>query len=374
MARSEYYVRPTNGNDTNAGTSHAAAWKTVQHALDTITMDSTDGDRINICDESTLTLASVWSLTPYGNPGKKGLIFQGYTSAAGDGGIFYVDANLQKVLNHSGHDYISLIDGKITNWDVANLAIRLDNGCNLINMRFESDGSQVKVVRLDNEGIIQGCVFKGLKDDATTAKNIQLANYFTFINNYVEVPEDNIGIQAGKASSIIGNMFVLDPSADTGLKLNNASHALVANNTFLASASCSGKGISLAGTITYGGTIINNYFEGFSDSGYGIYGSHANNINLLLSNNYYYNNTTNESQVADTVRVINGPVTLSSSGVRNNAWVSGNFDLSPTKVLINNALVTQIALGDTVHSKDVGAVQRAKGVIGGPNMQAGRSR
>ena len=57
-----------------------------------------------------------------------------------------------------------------------------------------------------------------------------------------------------------------------------------------------------------------------------------------------------------------------------NGWVSGNINLSPRKGLINNALVTQLAEGDTVHSKDVGAVQRAKGVIGGPNMQAGRAR
>jgi len=51
-----YYVRPTNGNDGNAGTSFAAAWKTTQKALDSATAA---GDEIRLCAEATETKDAV---------------------------------------------------------------------------------------------------------------------------------------------------------------------------------------------------------------------------------------------------------------------------------------------------------------------------
>ena len=373
MARSEYYVRPTNGDDTNAGTSHAEAWLTVQHALDTITVDTTDGDRINICDESTLTISSLLDPTTFGNPGRPGLIFQGYTSVSGDGGIFHIDADSNKVIEQSTYDYISFIDGKISNWPSSTLAIRLDAKCNLINMEFDGLGIATKAVWLGTGGFIQGCKFHDF--NTGYADTVRVGGCYMFINNFVEVYSENVGLRVSYNSTIIGNMFLMThANASWGVMTSSANLCLIANNTFLANTPCNGAGVYLSGTTSSGCTIINNYFEGFSDSGYGIYSTATQNMCLLLSNNYYYNNTDNESIAADTVRVINAPVTLSASGVMNNAWVSGDLDLSPAKELINNALVTQFAAGDTVHSKDVGAVQRAKGVIGGPNMQAGRAR
>jgi len=48
-----YYVRPTNGDDGNAGTSFALAWKTLQKALDT----ATAGDEVRLCQEAVETTA-----------------------------------------------------------------------------------------------------------------------------------------------------------------------------------------------------------------------------------------------------------------------------------------------------------------------------
>lgn len=46
-----YYVRPTNGLDTNAGTSFGAAFQTTQKAADT----AVGGDEVRLCNEATET-------------------------------------------------------------------------------------------------------------------------------------------------------------------------------------------------------------------------------------------------------------------------------------------------------------------------------
>jgi hypothetical protein len=50
-----YYVRPTNGNNGNAGTSFAQAWQTTAYALSQAT---SSGDVIYLCAEATETTAS----------------------------------------------------------------------------------------------------------------------------------------------------------------------------------------------------------------------------------------------------------------------------------------------------------------------------
>ena len=65
----DYYVDPTSGSDaTGDGTSHAAAWATIQHALDNITQ-GTYGDAINIQCDGTSSLSSGLDLSTYGTTG-----------------------------------------------------------------------------------------------------------------------------------------------------------------------------------------------------------------------------------------------------------------------------------------------------------------
>ena len=52
----DYYVDPTSGSDSNGGTSDVDAWLTLEHAIATITRNTSHGDRINVKAGGTDTL------------------------------------------------------------------------------------------------------------------------------------------------------------------------------------------------------------------------------------------------------------------------------------------------------------------------------
>ena len=95
-AYSEWYTG-TGGNDTTGdGTSHATRWLTVQHALDNMTT----GQRNRLNCTGSETLSATLNLTTYGSPGfGTELLLQGYTSTAGDGGIFAINGGTSSIFN-----------------------------------------------------------------------------------------------------------------------------------------------------------------------------------------------------------------------------------------------------------------------------------
>ena len=87
MAITNYYVDPAINANSGTGTL-GDPFGDLQYALNTITRNATDGDRINIKAGTAEVMAAAISLTTYGTPAQAApLIFQGYTSAQGDGGI-----------------------------------------------------------------------------------------------------------------------------------------------------------------------------------------------------------------------------------------------------------------------------------------------
>lgn len=81
------------GDDTSAGTSDAAAKKTLQDAIDNIG-PTAEGDRFNVKDTGPDVLASSLSLASYGTPSLESPIFvQGYKTTAGDGGVGDLDGD-----------------------------------------------------------------------------------------------------------------------------------------------------------------------------------------------------------------------------------------------------------------------------------------
>ena len=114
MALTDYYVDPLSGSDTTGdGLSDGTAWQSVQHALDNITRNTVDGDRINIKAGTAEVLTGSLSFATFGTPSiLAGLVLQGYASAQGDGGIGEIDGNGNNV---SANSYVSYIDLKIHN-------------------------------------------------------------------------------------------------------------------------------------------------------------------------------------------------------------------------------------------------------------------
>ena len=79
----DYFVRPTNGDNSNDGLSHANAWQTTQYALDNITRNTSSGDRINVCSEATDDITATLDSSTYGSSASLAapLIIQGYTAS-----------------------------------------------------------------------------------------------------------------------------------------------------------------------------------------------------------------------------------------------------------------------------------------------------
>lgn len=117
MAMSEYYVDPLNGDDTTGdGLTDATAWKTIQKALFSITQNTTDGDRINLKDSATEVISTAYDFTSIGGYAQTyPLVFQGYTSTAGDGGKGTIDAGGNAIAIFAARNYISYKDLKVGN-------------------------------------------------------------------------------------------------------------------------------------------------------------------------------------------------------------------------------------------------------------------
>lgn len=88
-----YYVDPSIAANSGTGTV-GDPYGDLQYALDSITRDATNGDRINIKAGTAEILTGELDITTYGTPSfGAGLYFAGYTSTEGDGGVGEIDGN-----------------------------------------------------------------------------------------------------------------------------------------------------------------------------------------------------------------------------------------------------------------------------------------
>ena len=88
-----YYVDPSIDSDSGAGTI-GDPYGDLQYALDSITHDTTNGDRINIKSGTAEVLTGTLDYTTYGTPSfQYPLHYEGYTSVEGDGGVGDIDGD-----------------------------------------------------------------------------------------------------------------------------------------------------------------------------------------------------------------------------------------------------------------------------------------
>ena len=115
-APTEIYVDPSIAADSGAGTI-GDPYGDLQYALNTATQDGTSGNRFNIKAGTYEVVASALTYTgTYGNPsGSAPLIFQGYTSAAGDGGLGQIDFSAGSHLFCAVDAYVRFVDLEFKN-------------------------------------------------------------------------------------------------------------------------------------------------------------------------------------------------------------------------------------------------------------------
>ena len=259
MALTDYYVDPSIAGDSGAGTS-GDPYGDLEYALEQITRDSTNGDRINIKAGTDEILEFALDIvTDYGTPTQTApLCFQGYTTTAGDGGKGGI----------SGGGSVSIIDATTLDYIL------------LIDLHMHNTGSS-KILNLDRHCHVFRCE---LDNSTGTGNNVELGAYSTFIGNHVHNHAGTnyftIGstimqnyfangtndfvrtIQGASGLHIFNNIIDID-GATIGILLEQ--NAIAANNSIYSNGG-TGQGITVNNSnIEYG--IMNNLVEGFSGAG-----------------------------------------------------------------------------------------------------------
>jgi len=289
----QYYVDPAIAGNSGAG-SVGDPYGDIQHALDTITRDATNGDQINIKAGTDELLAAALSLATYGTPSVSApLVFRGYTAAANDGGIGGI----------SGQGSVSVFYSTtlvaIHFWDMhlhntgANIVVRVDDFCTFWNCEIDNS-SATGGIRADQYSNVINCYIHNVAGVACWIGTYgQVAG--CFIEYGANVPSDGIlGTLAGCGTY---NNIIKCSGAMDGIEAQAAGW-YIANNSIWSNGG-TGKGIHDEGLDRIGMVIINNIVEGFIGvGGVGIsFGTGSEG--LILHSNALYNNTLNLNNLTD---------------------------------------------------------------------------
>jgi hypothetical protein len=256
MARPEYYVDPLNGSDTAGdGLSDATAWQTVQKALNSITKNTTYGDRINVKDTADDVLTAELDFSAIGGYNiTYGLLIEGYTATAGDGGVGGISGGGTTGIVVSTRFYLSLRNMHLHNTG-ANAIVQVYRGafdsCEFDNTSFT--GNAVTV----SEGTCSNCYFHNIGGlGLNTPSSLAYGNYFKQGADY----SFDSAIQTGSTSRVFSNIISVDGASNGIATAGNP--CTVVGNSILSSGG-TGIGISFIGN-NYASSGLNNLVEGFS--------------------------------------------------------------------------------------------------------------
>lgn len=360
MAYTEYYVDPGGGNDTTGDGTIGTPWKTVQHALDTITRNATDGDRINVKAGTADTLGAALSLATYGAPvGASPLIIQGYTSAAGDGGIGEINgAGSYAIISTTG--CIRFADMKLGNCGSAVI----------LTMGELSEIWNCEVHTTSGIAVIPGMTMRIVGNwfhDCTGTLVIDNNGSQIIAHNYFDVGATTsiIELGSGGMSILFANIIYLS-GADTSVNgVHLTAHGqFVAHNVIVSSNANTGRGIYGQ----YGFAFLeNNIIQGWSGAGGDAI--QTDTVSTLAAN-AYYNNTAHETDGASAKWRYMPKASTALAATPFVDVSNGDFDINGTVIGITEAAYPTAYRGlvSTSPKADVGAVQAGAGSGGGVNM------
>lgn len=286
----ETYVDPAIAASSGSGTI-GDPYGDLQYALDTMTRDSTNGDRINIKAGTDEILAAALNLTTYGTPTEAApLLLQGYTSTAGDGGFGGIDLNASYLLWASTiYDFIHHRHLIIHNG--GNDMINIRNGCSVFECELKDNATANKyAINLDQGGRVVGCYIHNCKGTGIYFGSLSSIAYFNVIQSETNA-FDNAMWSQNYGNFFIGNHIILSGGGKGYFGYGDA--GFFAHNVFYSS-SGTGTGIDLPSNDGFNTWILNNIFEGFSGAG----GKGINSAAVTLGfvgYNAFYNNTTDQT-------------------------------------------------------------------------------
>lgn len=279
-----YYVDPLSGNDTTGDGSISTPWATVQHALDTITRDATNGDQINIRDTAVITLTISLTAATYGIPSYTApLIFRGYSNAADDGGVATLVGDGVAVYSEAAVNKTLIWQDLILSSDAVYVVDQSTNsGCECYFINCELSGGSTAILRQRGLTNMLGCY---IHDFVTVWAGLGVGTNYYF-GNYFENSTFRGVTSAGTNNDFINNVFV-----KTGVYMYGLGRVI--GNTFINDGS-GGYGVFPRNSGQVGHVVLNNLFVGFSGvSQQAIDLTNTSQIIEVLGHNKFYNCTIN---------------------------------------------------------------------------------
>jgi hypothetical protein len=290
-----YYIDPYIASSSGAGTI-GDPYGDIQHALNTVTQNTTDGDRFNIKAGTAEVLSGTpLVLTTYGNPSfNYPLLFQGYASAQGDRGVGAINCGGGTVLTNAGNG-IYWYDMEMYDGPAAGQILAISQYSIIAECYFhDSDGHGVYAAEAENAVI--GCRFENLGDSTHDMINTGIGGVVVsgcYFNQPTGTRECRSAIYINQQSTTILNNIISVDGASDGIYGGRWGHRIVGNTVL--SNSGTGNGIHVANSLgSLGLVLINNYVEGFGGAGgVGIEITGSSQGGGAVGQNATYNNTTN---------------------------------------------------------------------------------
>lgn len=298
-AMTETYVDPSIAGNSGAGTS-GDPYGDLQYALDTMTRDSTNGDRINIKSGTSELIATSLSLATYGTPTATApLLLRGYASAAGDGdflagtgvGTIDMQGNNASIMAATSHVHWRHL--RLTNTGSADI-IPVGSYTSIVECEVDNgtgDGIQCASSSLVVGNYIHNIGAAGVQTSGSP--NIKIA--YNYLQNGTN--KFTRGIDAGQGTLVLYNIVSLTSAAASSVGIRGASGqrlSIVGNSVLATSPGSSATGMTITGAGTLASMILNNVVEGFSGTANVGYNISSSSYDLpIFGRNFAYNNTTN---------------------------------------------------------------------------------
>lgn len=358
MALSHYYVSPASGSDATGDGSIGTPWKTVQHALNNITRNATDGDQINVQAGAADVLSASLSLATYGTPtGAAPLVLRGYTSAAGDGGVGVLSGGgVCSIIAHVGLNYTHLCDLRLTNTGANYVVGYLYNYSSIVNC--EVDTSSSHGILTNGVTRVVGCNIHDIGAHGIYAVP------GTILYNRVSAGSGagHYCIALSNPGGIaIGNVVTPAHVAANGIYGKEA--AMITDNSIRALTGGTGAGIEMAADAP-GIVLTNNVIAGFSGAGGRGIAFGAGVTAAVYRSNALYNNTTPVSGAPKVAMLAGNNDTLAADPFVDAA--GGDYRIKSSSAAAAAAWPEAWpGLPATLNARDIGAAQNAPSGGGG---------
>ena len=311
MAMTEYYVDPSIAANSGTGTI-GDPYGDLQYALDNITRDTTDGDRINIKSGTAEVLSSAIDYSTYGTPTIGApLLYRGYASTAGDGGIGEIDLGG----NAQSNTAISWCDLKIHNFSSFGITSAVADNC-WLDPTTNGGVTVSTYAKLTNSFVTTSVILNG-RNGSVHGCYILLTTGFTvpsLLVNLVggcEVSNNILHFQSGLT---LGNISTL---------YGNYDGCTIQNNSLLNESSRAGGGVVLS--VKNGQNVQGNISENFSNG----FSGFSNEPNGTIQHNAGYNNTTDFANMVPVIEDDNESLSASA--------FAKSGSITPSKFVSNNA-------------------------------------